>query len=45
MIRAREGKFQINEEMLSLAGATREQMVAIILDLNYLQVENSIRRP
>ena len=35
---AREGQFQINEEMLSLAGATREQMVAIILDLNYLQV-------
>ena len=36
---AREGKFQINEEMLSLAGATREQMVAMILDLNYVQVE------
>ena len=37
---AREGKFQINEEMLSLAGATRDQMAAIILDLNYIQVED-----
>ncbi len=36
---AREGKFQISEEMLSLAGATREQMVAMILDLQYAQVE------
>ena len=36
---AREGKFQMSEEMLSLAGATKEQMAAIILDLNYIQVE------
>jgi len=36
---AREGKFQISEEMLSLAGATREQMVAMILDLHYAQVD------
>ena len=31
---AREGQFRINEEMLSLAGATREQMAAMLLDLN-----------
>ena len=36
---AREGKFQINEDMLSLAGATKDQMAAIILDLNYIKVE------
>ena len=36
---AREGKFQISEEMMSLAGATRDQMAAILLDLNYLKVE------
>ena len=31
---AREGQFRINEEMLSLAGATREQMAAMLLDMN-----------
>ena len=31
---AREGQFRMNEEMLSLAGATREQMAAMLLDLN-----------
>ena len=31
---AREGQFRINEEMLSLAGATREQMAEMLLDLN-----------
>jgi len=31
---AREGHFRINEEMLSLAGATREQMAAMLMDLN-----------
>ena len=31
---AREGQFRINEEMLSLAGATREQMAAMLMDLN-----------
>lgn len=36
---ARAGKFQISEEMMSLAGATRDQMMAILLDLNYLKVE------
>ena len=30
---AREGQFKINEDMLSLAGATREQMAAMLLDL------------
>ncbi len=30
---AREGEFRINEEMLSLAGATREQMEEMIVDL------------
>ncbi|CAI8430310.1 MAG: putative helicase HelY [SAR116 cluster bacterium MED-G04] len=32
---AREGEFRINEEMLSLAGATREQMEEMIVDLGY----------
>ena len=36
---AREGQFKINEEMMSLAGATREQMAEIILDLNYIKVD------
>lgn len=36
---AREGKFQISEEMMSLAGATRDQMAEIILDLNYIKVD------
>ena len=31
---AREGHFRITEEMLSLAGATREQMGQMLLDLN-----------
>jgi ATP-dependent RNA helicase SUPV3L1/SUV3 len=31
---AREGQFRINEEMLSLAGATREQMGAMLVDMN-----------
>ena len=31
---AREGPFRINEDMLSLAGATREQMAAMLLDMN-----------
>ena len=31
---AREGAFRINEDMLSLAGATREQMAAMLLDMN-----------
>ncbi len=30
---AREGKFRITEEMLSLAGATREQMGVMLLDM------------
>jgi ATP-dependent RNA helicase SUPV3L1/SUV3 len=30
---AREGSFKLTEEMLSLAGATREQMGAMLLDL------------
>jgi ATP-dependent RNA helicase SUPV3L1/SUV3 len=36
---ARTGKFQVSEEMLSLAGASREQMAEIILDLNYAKVD------
>ena len=36
---AREGKFQISEEMMSLAGATRDQMIEIIVDLNYIKVD------
>ncbi|MGC6484107.1 MAG: helicase-related protein [Candidatus Puniceispirillales bacterium] len=36
---AREGQFMISEEMLSLAGATREQMDAILIDLGYLKVD------
>ena len=32
---AREGDFRISEEMLSLAGATKEQMEEMILDLGY----------
>ncbi|MEX0504052.1 helicase-related protein [Alphaproteobacteria bacterium LSUCC0719] len=31
---AREGQFKISEEMLSLAGATRDQMAAMLLDMN-----------
>ena len=31
---AREGHFRISEDMLSLAGATREQMAAMLLDMN-----------
>jgi ATP-dependent RNA helicase SUPV3L1/SUV3 len=31
---AREGKFRINEDMLSLAGATRDQMAAMLVDMN-----------
>ena len=31
---AREGAFSISEDMLSLAGATREQMAAMLLDMN-----------
>jgi len=31
---AREGRFTISEDMLSLAGATREQMAAMLLDMN-----------
>ena len=31
---AREGQFRITEDMLSLAGATREQMAAMLLDMN-----------
>ena len=31
---AREGQFKISEDMLSLAGATREQMAAMLLDMN-----------
>jgi len=36
---AREGRFRISEEMLSLAGATREQMENILHDLGYLKAE------
>ncbi|MGU9961490.1 MAG: hypothetical protein ACNYPF_00535 [Candidatus Puniceispirillales bacterium WSBS_2018_MAG_OTU23] len=36
---ARGGKFQISEEMMSIAGASRDQITAILLDLNYLKVE------
>ncbi|MDC0062882.1 helicase-related protein [Candidatus Puniceispirillum sp.] len=35
---AREGHFRITEEMLSLAGATREQMGLMLLDLNCVVV-------
>ena len=31
---AREGQFRISEDMLSLAGATRDQMAAMLLDMN-----------
>ena len=31
---AREGQFRISEDMLSLAGATREQMAVMLLDMN-----------
>ncbi|MCE2516324.1 MAG: disulfide oxidoreductase [Alphaproteobacteria bacterium] len=37
---ARGGKFQISEEMMSLAGATRDQMAAILIDLNYAKVDD-----
>jgi ATP-dependent RNA helicase SUPV3L1/SUV3 len=30
---AREGRFKISEDMMSLAGATRDQMAAMLLDL------------
>jgi ATP-dependent RNA helicase SUPV3L1/SUV3 len=36
---ARSGTFQISDEMMSLAGATREQMAAILFDLNYRKVD------
>ena len=36
---AREGQFMISEEMLSLAGATREQMDGILIDLSYRKVD------
>ena len=36
---AREGQFKISDEMMSLAGATRDQMAEIILDLNYIKVD------
>ena len=35
---AREGQFKISEDMLSLAGATRDQMGAMLLDLNCKKV-------
>ena len=35
---ARQGHFKITEDMLSLAGATREQMGQILLDLNCVVV-------
>ena len=35
---AREGSFKLTEEMLSLAGATREQMGAMLLDLGCIIV-------
>ena len=35
---AREGHFKITEDMLSLAGATREQMGQMLLDLNCVLV-------
>ena len=35
---AREGHFKITEDMLSLAGATREQMGQMLLDLNCVVV-------
>ena len=35
---AREGSFKITEDMLSLAGATREQMGQMLLDLNCVVV-------
>ena len=31
---AREGQFRISEDMLSLAGATRDQMAAMLIDMN-----------
>ena len=36
---AREGQFMISEEMLSLAGATREQMDGILIDLSYRKID------
>lgn len=36
---ARTGKFEVSEEMMSLAGATRDQMADILLDLHYNKVE------
>ena len=36
---AREGQFKISEEMMSLAGATRDQMAEIILDLGHIKVD------
>lgn len=36
---AREGQFTISEEMLSLAGATKDQMDGILIDLGYLKVD------
>jgi len=36
---ARAGRFRISEEMLSLAGATREQMAAMLLDMQCRVVE------
>ena len=35
---AREGSFKITEDMMSLAGATREQMGQMLLDLNVVVV-------
>ena len=35
---ARGGAFRISDEMLSLAGATREQMEEIIVDLGYVKI-------
>ena len=43
---AREGKFKINEDMLSLAGATREAMGRMLLDLGCVVVgEEAVEDP
>ena len=42
---AREGHFRITEDMLSLAGATREQMGQMLLDLNVVVGEEASEDP
>ena len=39
-ISARNGSFNISDEMLSIAGASREQMLSILFDLGYIKIDS-----